>query len=231
MFSMVRDTLSHRGHAAPVPDCRHVSEDRDVDRRRANTITADSSSPRMPSVRLTVARCLRRCSDVSMSRPASKGQRWWRARLAKAGALRAIRTDERLASVGFAIVLWTMIVAPALHLSHHSADHIHTASAVRGVQLGGRSAMAAPPGAHEHGDGRLHSHDAGNKRETPLPAPPHGADAADHFGLLVLGTGAYVVPPAPGVAVALAPPRRTDRAVPSLSPAPQFARGPPSAVV
>ncbi|HEY0711901.1 MAG TPA: hypothetical protein VGF45_04455, partial [Polyangia bacterium] len=116
------------------------------------------------------------------------------ARRTSGGLLQGVRQAERLASLGFAIALWTVIAAPALHLSNHRADHVHTGATSRVAFI----VAAQPPARHDHGDGAVHSHAPDPE---PSDAPPsrdhHGRGAAEHFGLLVLGTPVFVVPPAP----------------------------------
>jgi hypothetical protein len=94
------------------------------------------------------------------------------------GAVRQLRAREDAIAFGLLVQLATCLIAPALHLIDHRADHEHLADGtVRALPAPPPAFVAAPaPGWHAQ-----------------LPAGAHGEGSAQHFGLALTAPAAAPV--------------------------------------
>jgi hypothetical protein len=91
------------------------------------------------------------------------------ARDAHAGILRRLRGREDAVAFALLVEIAAFLVAPALHLVNHRADHTHG------------------PG------GVVHTHDSAPQRDgAPSPAPFHGDGDALHFALAITSAPVFI---------------------------------------
>ena len=169
--------------------------------------------------------------------------------------MQLLRGRRRLGTGAVALVAWSCLIGPALHLGNHRNDHTHTGAVDHGPDLGAYGHVFE---WHAHGDGDLHHHAARPAGASGLraaraqvlnelarrwaagpagtidagkPASPFGhhdgQGAADHFAQLLLDAPAFVSPAVPEASDAPATAKVADRLPGARWRTPGSARGPP----